>query len=214
MDSSVIPWIAGFFIIVLFAAYRYGKRRSEAFQSYARQRGLSYPGRVDINADEEFRDFLLFSDDSEKKVSNLIRGEMDGARVMMFDYRSTTGIGQSASTRSQSVVILQSGRFNPPAFEMYPKDIFQKVLGALGKKGIDFPSRSGFSDAYVLKAEDENAVRKAFSDTVLSYFGNHKGLTVEVKGGRLLYYRNGRLIRPDDIHAFLQEGLEILRLFE
>jgi len=214
MDSSVIPWIAVIFFIVLFAAYRYGKRRSEAFQRFARQRGLSFSGRVDINADEEFKDFLLFSDNSEKKLSNLIRGEMDGARVMMFDYRSTTGIGQSAGTRSQTVVIMQSGRFNPPVFEMYPKDIFRRALCALGKKGIDFPSRSGFSDAYVLKAEDENAVKKAFSDMVLSYFGKHKGLTVEVKSSRLLYYRNGRLIRPDEIPAFLAEGLEILRLFK
>jgi len=214
MDPQVIPWIAVIFIIVFLAAYRYGKRRGEDLRTFARQRGLTFSARADSNADEEFRDFLLFSDNSDKQLSNVIRGEVDGAYVMMFDYRSTTGVGQSASTRSQSVISMRSLSFNPPAFEMYPKDISRRVLGVLSKKGIDFPYRRGFSESYVLIGEDENAVRRVFSDTALSYFENHPGLTVEVKGGRLLYYRNGKIIRPDDARSFLQQGLEILRLFE
>jgi hypothetical protein len=215
MDSRVIPWIAVIFIIVFFAAYKYGKKRGEDLQRFARQRGLTFSARADINADEEFSNFLLFSDYSQKKLSNLIMGEMDGVHVIMFDYSSTTGVGQSAATRSQSVVIMEPGSFNPPPFEIYPNDIFRRVFGALSKKkGIDFPFRSGFSEAYALISEDENAVRKVFSDTVLSYFANHKGLTVEVKGGRLLYYRNGKRISPEDLPSFLQQGLEIVRLFQ
>ena len=215
MDLSLVAWIAAIIIIVSLAAYRYGKMRGEGLQRFARQRGLGFSRKADINAYEEFRDFLLFSDDSEKKVSNIIRGEAEGVHVMMCDYHSTTGAGQSASTRTQTVVIMESPRFSLPAFEMYPKDIFRRVFGILSKKkDIDFPSRRGFSEEYALRSENEETVKMVFSDTVLSFFENHKGLTVEVKGGRLLYYRNGKLIRPEDARSFLQEGLEILRVFE
>jgi Flp pilus assembly CpaF family ATPase len=49
---------------------------------------------------------------------------------------------------------------------------------------------------------------------MLSFFEDHKGLTVEAKGSRLLYYRNGIRIRPDKIQYFITEGLEILKLFK
>jgi len=215
MISSVVPWIVLIMIIVCFIAYGYGQKRREDLQRFARQTGLAFSSGSDIDADEELNDFLLFSDYSVKKLSNVIRGEMDGVLVMMFDYRSTTGVGQVASTRSQSVAIMELHRLKPPSFEMYPQDIFRRVFGPLSKKkGIEFPHRSGFSEAYVLISEDENAVRKVFTDTVLSYFENHKGLTVEVKGERLLYYRNGRMIRPEEAGSFLQQGLDIIRLFQ
>jgi len=214
MDLEFIQWIAVVFIVVFFAAYRYGKKRSEELQRFARQRGLAFSARTAKNAYEEFAGFLLFSDNSEKKLSNLIRGEMDGVHVIMFDFRATTGVGQSASTRSQSVVIMKSYRSGPPDFEMYPRDVLHKVFGIFSRKGIDFSSRTGFSEAYELRSDDEVAVKNAFTDTVLSYFENHKGLTLEANGSRLLYYRSGKLISPDEGRSFLMKGIEILRLFE
>jgi hypothetical protein len=214
MDSQVIPWIAVIFIIVFFAAYRFGKRRGEDLQRFARQRGLSFSARAGSKAEEEFADFLLFSDNSDRKLSNIIRGEMDGVPVIMFDFQATTGVGQSASTHRQSVVIMQPHSSGLPDFEMYPKGMLFKVFRIFSKKEIEFPSRSGFSEAYALKSADEDAVRKVFPDMVLSYFEKHKGLTVEVKGGRLLYYRNGKLTSPDEVKSFLQQGLEIIKLFQ
>lgn len=214
MDLQIVLWIVVLFTGISFIAYRYGKKRSEELQRFARRMGLSFSARTAKNAHEEFAGFLLFSDNSEKKLSNLIRGEMDGVHVIMFDFRATTGVGQSASTRSQSVVIMKSYDSGPPDFEMYPKDVLHKVFGIFSKKGIDFSSRTGFSEAYELRSDDEVAVKNAFTDTVLSYFENHKGLTLEAKGSRLLYYRSGKLMSPDEGRSFLQEGIEVLRLFE
>ncbi len=214
MDPTIIPWVVIFFIVIIVAGYAYGKKRSEALRTFARRRGLSFSPSANAGIHEEVKGFQLFSDTTEKMFSNLINGDMNGTQLMMFDYRSTTGSGRSASTNSQSVFIVRSARLDLPAFEMYPNDIFHRFRGVMGNQNISFPSSGGFSNAYILRSDDEEAVRKAFTAVVLSYFENHMGLSVEIKGKRLLYYRKGELMRPDQMRSFLSQGLEILRLFE
>lgn len=213
MDSRML-WIIAAVIIIILAAYNFGKKRGADLQKFAGQRGLVFTARPAENAEEEFAGFALFSENAEMKLSNLISGETEGVYVVICDFRATTGFGQSTSTRSQSVIMLKSSSSRPPDFEMYPKDGLYKVFAGFNNKGVEFPLRKKFSETYVLNSNDEDGVRKYFSDAVISYFENHKGLTVEAKDGRLLYYRSGNTIRPDEARSFLQQGLEIVRLFQ
>jgi hypothetical protein len=89
-----------------------------------------------------------------------------------------------------------------------------KYLGARGNKEIDFPYHYRFSNIYSVRGTDESVLRKVFTDRVLSYFENHAGLTVEGNRKKLLFYYEGRLLRPDELQSFLLEGLKILRLLE
>lgn len=94
------------------------------------------------------------------------------------------------------------------------RENIQRAIFHMMRKDIDFTSHGGFSNNYILRGRDENAIRSAFTYEVISFFEDHKGLTVEAKGSRLFYYRNGIRIRPDKIQYFITEGLEILKLFK
>ena len=211
---NFIPIAVVFFIVLLITGYTAGKKRRETFHRFARRRGLSFSGRADVNAEEGLESFTLFSDDTGKNLSNLIKGEMDGVYIKIFDYRSRTGTGQTRAMKRESVIILQSKILRLPSFEMYPVNIIHKVLPLKRNQDIDFQTAEGFSKAYLLRSYEENAIREIFDDQVLSYFENHTGLTIEGNGDRLLYYRDGTLMKPDEIQPFLMEGIEMVKLFE
>jgi hypothetical protein len=88
------------------------------------------------------------------------------------------------------------------------------MFSVLGKQDINFQHQQGFSNAYILRSEGENAVRSIFTDQVLSYFENHRGLTIEAKDDKLIYYRDGKLIKPDHMNSFLSDVLDLVRLFD
>jgi hypothetical protein len=211
---SIISWIVILLIVISIIGYVYGKRRGEAFQKFARQMGLSFSKKVDMNALAEFNDFQLFSAKRGKTFSYLISGEMESASVMLFDYRFKTLEGHLSDVYSQTVALVKSSRLNFPAFEMYPQGALHKMFSVLGKQDINFQHQQGFSNAYILRSEGENAVRSIFTDQVLSYFENHRGLTIEAKDDKLIYYRDGKLIKPDHMNSFLSDVLDLVRLFD
>jgi hypothetical protein len=78
-----------------------------------------------------------------------------------------------------------------------------------GSVDIDFPTHPDFSDNYLLKGSDEDAVRKFFTPRVLEYFQANHGLSVEVFNGTLVFFRLGELVKPDDIKTLIDNAMEV-----
>jgi hypothetical protein len=212
--SSIVILAAAVFITLLYAGYIYGKKRSGAFHEFARRRGLSFSRSADIDLAREFPGFHVFLQGTGQTVSNLVKGESDGCRIMLFDYQCTAGSGPSSTTQNETILLMQSGKLSLPSFQLYPENIFNRIFSALGKQDINFQSRPEFSNSYVLRGDAGDEVRNAFTDQALAYFANHKGLNVEGIGRHILLYRYNTLVKPEDIQSFLTGGLEVLRLFE
>ena len=215
--ASIIPWgIAAVFVIV-YAGYIYGRRRSEGFHRFARRKGLSYAKKADAAVPALFDNLELIPDHTTKTVSNIIKGEVDGITVIICDYRTTEerdGSPARIHQTGQTIAILQGDQIDLPFFTMHPANFVSHMLPTFGKKSIDFTIHPEFSGAYVLKSDDENGVRKTFHDRAVSYFINHKGMSIEGRGNRLLYFRDGKFIKPAELNSFLSEGLAVFRLFE
>ena len=221
MDNSatIIQVALSVLIIIIWAGYTYSKKRSEAFHAFARRRGLSFSKLAATDVEKSFSAFRLFSEGFEKKMNNFISGEADGAMILIFDYSykyifRTGEEGQSPQTQSQTVLITQSDRLNLPVFQLYPRNIFNKIFSAFEKQIIDLQGHSEFSNAYVLKADDKNDIKIVFADQVLSYLVRHRGLTIEGNGNRLIFYRSNTLLKPDELSSFLDEGLELFRMMK
>lgn len=212
--SSIIILAAAVFMIILYAGYIHGKKRSNAFHEFARRRGLSFSRSAEIELAREFPGFHLFLQRTGNTVRNLIKGESDGSRIMLFDYQCTTGSGRSLTIQNETVLLIQSGKLSLPSFQLYPENIFHRVLSALGKQDVNFNFHPDFSKSYVLRGDDEDMIRKVFTDRALSYFALHKGLSAEGSGPHILLYRLNTLLKPEDLHSFFNEGMEIVRMFE
>jgi hypothetical protein len=218
MDPDlIIPLGIAAFIILIFTGYAYGKKRVEAFHRFARRKGMSFTKKAELAALKQFNDLELIPDNTINTVSNIIQGDIDGISVMICDVRITKLTGNTSMPTHQNghtVAILQGDQIDLPFFTMYPANFVYKMLRTLGKQSIAFPSHPEFSDTYALKGDNENAMRKSFHDQAVAYFINHKELSIEGKGDRLLYFRFGKLIKPGELNSFLSEALAIFRLFE
>ena len=138
-------------------------------------------------------------------------GEEFEVRTLDFTYQSGKG------TISQTVICFRSSQLSLPDFSMRPEYFFHKIGSKLGSQDIDFeshPTAAEFSKKYLLRGEGEQKIRALFTDKVLTFFAaNPDEVCVEGSGDQLILYRDGKIIEPEDIPAFMKEGFEVFRLF-
>ena len=78
---------------------------------------------------------------------------------------------------------------------------------------INFDSHERFSKSYLLRGEDEDEIRKTFTDAVLSFYENQTGISTEAGRDQLIFYRAGKRIKAEEVVAFLKEGSSVFKLF-
>jgi carbonic anhydrase len=100
-----------------------------------------------------------------------------------------------------------------PAFSLRPENIWHKVRSWLGYQDIDFEGYPTFSARYLLRGADEEAIRAVFTDRILGFYEATAGLCTEGNEDRLLFYRQPVRVKPEDVRAFVEEGLEGLSRF-
>ena len=146
----------------------------------------------------------------------MMSGEIDGVEVAAFDYDYTVhsgGMDSSSTTYHQSVLFFRSRNLNLPEFVMRPEGVFHKIGGVFGYQDIDFKSHSIFSSKYLLRGCDESEIRMAFNSELLGILGSKQKINVEGHGDQLIFYRHKKLLKPDKMEAFMEEGLQLLAHF-
>jgi hypothetical protein len=192
-----------------------GTKRANEVGLAARDMGLSFIRKVDPMLLSRLEGFHLFSQGHSKTISNLIHGEINGTEVMIFDYRYTVGGGKSSSTHSQTVICMRSDRLNLPAFSLRPENVLHRIGSVFGYQDIDFSESPAFSEKYLLRGPNEQAIRAVFNRRVLSFFEDFyiNTFCTEADGNQLIYYRENDSIKPDSIRSFLSRGFEVLNIF-
>jgi hypothetical protein len=199
------------FVAVVLVSYRQQQKRIEEMRALAQVMGYQYQEGA-AAPDEALAGFALFSQGHTRRATNLLSTEVDGSAAKIMDYRYESGYGKSRRIETQSVLLLESGRLDLPAFVLRPEGLFQKLAGFLGQQDIDFEGHPDFSESYVLQGSDERQLRALFNGEMLSFLAWRPGLCIEGHGRRLLYYRASKLATPAAIPSFLAEGLEVLHL--
>ena len=129
----------------------------------------------------------------------------------MFDYWYTVGGGKESHTTTQTVVLVPGANHALPDLQMTPENVLTRIAEKFGYQDIDFDENPEFSQRYVLRGENEAAIRSAFSAGTLAYFAAHQGWTVEVRSGAVAVYRANSRAKPGDIRPFIDEALAAVR---
>jgi hypothetical protein len=211
---DLVPFLAAGGILAgfLFAAHfdwRRDKKRTEAFANLASRFGMQFLGQAPVG----FK-LNLFTLGHDSQARNVMKGEIDGLTVSLFDYTYVTGSGKSRCEHRQTVVGLSLPTVSLPPFILMPENIFYRIASALGWHDIDFPEAPNFSKRFLLRGAQEHAIRAAFNPGVLDFFERHPGRSAEGCGRQLIYYRAGRLQPPAEIRAFLKQGCELGKLLD
>ncbi len=135
-------------------------------------------------------------------------------RITIGDFRYRTGSGKNSSTHHHTICVLSSAQLNVPRCYLRPEVRLFDALGSLlGGQDIDFDDDPGFSNAYVLQGDNEEAVRMLFHDDVRGWFAEHKGRNFHFEAvGDALVFHTGKRRTPQEARALMQQALEILNL--
>ncbi len=188
------------------------KERTQALQATAAQLGWSFAAQAPLNMISSLDRFPLFNEGHSRQIKNFMYGEAQGIKAAVFDYVYVVGHGKNRHTYFQSVVYLEPHDLNVPNFSLRQEGFMQKMLSAFGYQDIDFGQRPEFSRQYILRGHDEAAIRRTFSDRLLSFYESYPGTCTEAGAGQMFLYRSGYRFQPQEVQSFVGLGLQLLNL--
>lgn len=216
-DAWPILLIVGTIVVVVaifYFSYRWAKQRTEALQAIAVQFGFRFQPLGDEQLFAQLNGFHLFSQGRSKKIRNLMQGATHDLEVSFFDYQYTTGSGKNSHTWRQTVIWFAIPDPPLPTFSLRPEGFWHKIGEWFGYRDIDFDTHPTFSKKYLLRGEDEAAIRERFTEQILDWFQEHLNRSTEGSGNYLLHYRHSKRLKPEEIRQWMEEGFEVLGLFQ
>lgn len=201
-------------LVVFFIIYSRKKERERTLQlqQAASQLGWNFMPRAALDMIPGAERFALFSQGHSKQIKNMMYGEASGIKAAVFDYVYVTGYGKHQQTHYQSVVYLEPGNLVVPYFSLRPEGVLHKLFSVFGYQDIDFGQRPEFSRRYILRGQDEPAVRQTFNDRLLAFYENYPDTCTDAGGNQLFLFRGGYRFQPQEIQSYVGLGLNILNL--
>lgn len=202
-------------VVLVFVAIRVNAARERERTEGLRQAGRRLDLRWHANPPRELAKLMescnVFRSGHSRKVSNVLGGEHAGFQVIACDHRYVTGGGNHRHVHQETIAVLELPAALP-AFRVLPENVFHKIGQVFGYQDIDLPEEPTFSSRYLLRGEDEAAIRRLFRREVAGFFVRHPGLSGECIGHHLLLYRPGQRVPPGELEAFLQLACDLGRL--
>jgi hypothetical protein len=203
--------VAVLVLVLVLVNRKMERERTEALRQLAETAGLTFDPRSDVAALQARGSLQLFARGHSKRVTNVMRGRLDGQEIAVFDYQFTTGSGKNAHTTHETVVMLPAANGSLPDLQLAPENFITRIGESFGYQDIDFDSNPEFSRKYVVKGPDAAAIRARLYPNATSYFGEHEGWTVEVLSGSVGIYRANRRPKAEEMRAFIEEALGAAR---
>lgn len=208
----ILTVVIGLFVVIGVYSWQKEKERRRVLQTTATQLGWSFAASAPLNMIAGLERFALFNQGQGRRITNFMYGEASGTKAAVFDYAYTTGSGKNRQTHYQSVVYLEPGNLSIPFFSLRPEGLLTKIFTAFGYQDIDFGQRPEFSRQYILRGQDEQAIRQTFTDRLLSFYESYPGTSTDGGGNQLFVYRGGYRFQPQEIQSYVGLGLEVLNL--
>ena len=146
----------------------------------------------------------------QRTVSNVLEVvDTEELNFILFDFDYSAG----KATFSQTIARMRAPLLKLPSFILFPETIFSKMGVMLGLTDINFPDSSKFSDRYILRGQDEAALRAIFSPALRHALETLDHLTIEGADDVLFIFRERRLVEPEEISSLVEEDKRILALF-
>lgn len=186
------------------------KQHTDAMRNISRNLNLKFDPEGHQELHESLKRFHLATLGPYSTMSNLMYGQRDGIDIAIFEYEYPRGRN---NTIRQTVIWMQRRGTKMTEFSLRPEGVWNQLGGWSGHGDINFDSHPRFSRDYLLKGDDEAAIRELFTDDVLEFYERHAELITEGEGNKLLLYREGVAVTPEKIPSFLNEALALRELF-
>ena len=189
------------------------RKRREAYEQHCLIRGFKFePERPE--GERRLREFFeQFNQGRSRRWGYTISGQLHGAAFTAFEYRWVTGGGRSSQTHHIGCVLWELDDAVLPQFSLTPEGWLSRLGQVFGMQDIDFDDAPEFSKAYRLKGPDETAIRTLFTPEIRQFFAVTLGQQVAGGGRFLMWWRDGRLSKAEQLDEWLELGDQVRRRF-
>jgi hypothetical protein len=194
---------------IIYGVHRWERKRVEEMRPVARAMGFAFEEKLAGAADEVFGALPLLSRGHSRRTSSVMRGELAGEPAVVFDYRYTVGSGKNSNTCRQTVALFPTRGRDLPDFELGPENFLHRIGQVFGYQDIDFEQDDVFSKAYLLRGENEAAIKRTFSSTVRSLLVQEPGWSIQSRGDAVAVFKSRKRCQPLEAPAFLASALRI-----
>ncbi len=206
----IFPAFVGLVIWLIVWSIKQEKKRRESLRVFAQNNGFRFAESAPDPQAIGLPMISLFSSGRSRYTNNILSGAFEGSNVHIFDYRYTTGSGKNSTTRHQTVVAVETGGVPLPAFTLAPENFFHKIGQAFGYQDIDFDDFPEFSNKYLLRGANDQAIRTLFEARVIDAYMTNLACNVEVREGWLFVYKTGRRLKPELYQARIESAFAFL----
>ena len=204
----IMAGIALFIGSIFTFMHLYESNRAKALKEAASALGLSFSRSEDEGLHGKVKEFPLFKKGVFRKMTNVMQRKEGAGTLTVFEYKYHDAMKKRDVWHT--LMAMESDAAGLPGFSLQPERIWHKLGPSVsGYRDIDFDDHPEFSKAFLLKGEDEVAIRRLFDREILDLLAGRAGCCVDSAPG-ILVYRNGGRWKPKDIDAFMREGSEIL----
>lgn len=222
MNPALLPAIAGAAAAIGAVATRFftDRRRRAVLEEYCLVRGYRFererPGQQTPLAGT----FGVFAHGRRRRWGTTISGQVGGRPFTAFEYTYVTGGGQGSHRHSLTVMLWESSAASLPRFTLVPEGFFNRLAQRFGTQDFDFEEDPEFSRSYQLQGDDERAVRALFTPArralLMAEWPDGRRASrhhLAGAGTQLLWWREGRLPKPDDLDQLIADGDRLRRAF-
>jgi hypothetical protein len=153
---------------------------------YARRKGFSFDASSDVGMQEHYPFFQFFRQGDSRRGCNFLRGRLNGARIVLFDFVFETGCGESHTVRTASAVIVEA-RVDLTLF-ICPKGFHDESEGLYGDGVVDAPTKE-FKRRYRVRTRDRVMAKAFLHPKMVEYLLRAPVFAVEIHGGSVLVYQ-------------------------
>lgn len=200
--GSLLALIVGYIVLQ--------RKRTGNLRALAESMGFSFEPRGDAAFLKSLQHFHLFSQGHSRKIRNLVQGQVEGIDVAVFDY--TYNPFGKKRVRHQTVVLLESGDLQLPAFSLRPEGVLHRLGRLVGYQDIDLEAYPTFSKQYVVQGEDEEQVRSVLSAEAVAHYEALERMSTEGAGNQLVYYRASKRAPVEGVEQLMEEGLQAAKM--
>jgi hypothetical protein len=207
--GGVVALIGG----VIYLAYLYEKKRTDAMQQFAEAKGWDFE-RNGAGRMENVAHFKLFGLGHGRQLTNLLRGAKDRTEVSVADYKYTTGSGKNSQTYNQTICAVRiPGMTLPHFFARRQIPLLDSLGKLLGGQDINFEEDPAFSKAYVLQTHgDAEQLRRYFNERARTAFTELASKSPQMEGqGDVLLLHLGRRLGVDQLDGLIADAVNLAR---
>ncbi|WP_146462473.1 hypothetical protein [Rubripirellula tenax] len=152
----------------------------------------------------------------KQQITNLLVAETSDVCINLFDYQYTTGHGKNRRVHRETIAAVLATDLKLPTFHLRPEGTLDRLGSMIGMQDIDFHDHPEFSNAFVLKADNEASVRELLDRPLLDHFASRPGISFEATNGLFVYFRKHKQVEHtvDAMRAFLGEGFQTLQALQ